>query len=191
MYNAILTVPQHFSACVFEEDIKDSLCLNNPQVYCDYQHNGGFTFFNISLTYFLSVFHSFLIFYIPYFSFNLTTLNDDFVVFDHSLLTQIVGWSLMSIFTYEMFHMFHSITIFQTLLNIACFASNFVIQYLYSFAEGEYDQILLRSRNAKALWLSIPLSVGIAVIIDMIVDYLKPFIVKCFTQTVINRKYVL
>lgn len=188
LYNVVLTIPQHFLACVIEEDIEDEICLKYPFVYRDYQKDGGFSFYNISWFYFISVLHSALIYFIPYFSLNLAILNDDFITFDHSLFTQIVGWNLMSIFTYEMFNIFHTISIFQAFLNIACLLSNFAIQYFYSFVEGEYDSMLSRSGKAHLIWFTIPLIVCICVLIDMINEFLRPFIIKSYTNLVIKMK---
>ncbi|OHT01368.1 putative phospholipid-transporting ATPase [Tritrichomonas foetus] len=190
MYNVILTIPQHFMACVYEEDINDKLCIKYPEVYCDYQNNGGFSAFNIFWYYFISIIHSSLIYFVAYFGFNNNLLNSESLTFDHSLLTQIIGWTLMSVFTYEMFYVFHAISIPQVLMNISCLVSNFAIQYFYSFAEQEYDSILERSANATCMWLEIPFVVGVCMIIDMTMSFLRPHIQKLVTDQVIKHEWM-
>ncbi|KAK8884909.1 hypothetical protein M9Y10_044032 [Tritrichomonas musculus] len=189
LYNVVLTIPQHFAACVIEEDVDSRLCLKYPFVYRDFQKNGGFSFLNVFWFYFISFLHSSLLFFVPYFALNLCVLNDGIVTFNHSLFTQIVGWSLMSVFTYEMFHVFHTITVFQAVLNFVCFLSNFAIQYFYSFVESEYDSILSRSAQASLMWFTIPLIVGSCIIVDLVKEVILSLKKKkSFTDLVIMKE---
>ena len=175
MYNAVLTVPQHFIACALEEDLSPSLCLKFPEVYKDYQNNGGFTLLRLFWFYLIAFIHSALIYFIPVYSLESSLLNEKGTPLDHSLLTQIVGWSLMCVFTYEMFHIFHCITILHILLNIFCFFSNFIIQFLYAKVDDEYHEILNRCSDVYLMWITIPLIVGACVILDMCKELIKSF----------------
>ena len=167
MYNTILTIPQHFYACAFEEDVDPKLVLEYPEVYTETQNNGGFDIAEVFWMYVISFLHAGILFFVAYYDLNNVVLNDDSLVLDHAVFTQVIGWNVMFVFTYELFVQFRSLSIVQLLLYAGCLLSNIVIQLAYSYADHEFWNILSISFSAPRIWLEPPFVLMFSLLIDL------------------------
>lgn len=186
MYNVVLTIPQHFFVCMVEKDIDSRISLEFPEVYKDFQKHGGFDLFDVIWYYIIAFIHSALIFFTSFIDSNEVALNSDGDTLSHAMITQVVGWTLMFIFTFELLMRFKSLTWLHVVFYLGCLMSNIFIEYFYQFAEEEYTNIFNIVIQTPRLWFGVPIAAGISVIIDMIYWFIVPIFHPTISQAVLE-----
>jgi magnesium-transporting ATPase (P-type) len=168
MYNIVLTIPQHCFGCLVEQDIDPKLALVSPQVYADSQRNGWFDPGEVAWTYFLAMFHPFLVFFFAYFETNQAVLNESGMTLDHAVFTQVIGWNVMFVLTVELIFQFRTCSLLHCVFYVGCIVSNFGIQYFYGMADREFWKILQITFGNLRIWFETPIVIAVCVIINLV-----------------------
>ena len=189
MFNTILTIPQLFFICIFEEDVAARYVLAVPQVYRDLQLDGGLSNGVVIMWYIFAFFHTVLIFFYSYFESNSVLLGNNSSTFDLTTFTQITGWTILFVFTFELLVRFKTITIVHIVLYTLCIIVYCLIEFIYSFIDPSLIGVLNVIFNIPRIWFSIPFVVGTIVIIDMIIIYLRPIFLPSISDSVAELQY--
>jgi hypothetical protein len=155
MYNIALTIPQHYFGCLVGQDIDPKLAL------VDSQRNGWFDPGEVAWTYFLAMFHPFIMFFFTYFETNQAVLNESGMTLDQGVFTQVIGWNGMFVLTVELIFQFRTCSFLHCVLYVGC---NFGIQYFYGITNCEF---WIAFGNLR-IWLETPIVVAVCVIINLV-----------------------
>ncbi|OHT09943.1 phospholipid-translocating P-type ATPase, flippase family protein [Tritrichomonas foetus] len=189
LYNMILTIPQLFFICVFEEDVDAKYIMAVPEVYKEISKNGGIGLMPMIMMYIHALIHSVLIFFYSYFESNTVVLDKNCQTFDYPIFTQITGWSILIIFTIELLLKFKTMTIIHIGLYIACVIFYILVEYFYSIGDKQFYNILTVIFTMPRIWFLIPFVTGLCIAIDMIGLYLKPIFFPSLAESIAELEY--
>ena len=189
MYNVVLTIPQLFFICIFEEDVDAKYALAIPQIYIESQRTGGLGVFDVIEWYVVSIFHSGLIFFYSYFESSAVLLGPSSSTFDLAVFTQITGWTLLLVFTFKLLLKFRTLTVVHILLYAACVFVYGLIELVYSYTDPMLTHILGIIFKLPRIWFSIPFVVGTIIIIEMILIYIRPLYKPSISDSVAELQY--
>ncbi|OHS95743.1 phospholipid-translocating P-type ATPase, flippase family protein [Tritrichomonas foetus] len=167
-FNILLTIPQLFFICVFEQDLTSKYALAVPHIYHECQKYGGLGAARLAEFYTLAVLHSAMIFFFSYFESNAVTISAEGSTFDYAIFTQITGWSTLFVFTVTLLTRFKTFTIIHILLYIACVIIYAFIEFVYSFTDELFSDIVAILFSMPRIWFTIPFCVGSCIVIDLI-----------------------
>lgn len=189
VYNIILTIPQLFFICFYEQDLTSKYALAVPHIYKECQQYGGLSAPSLAEFYVLSVFHSAMIFFFSFFESNSVFLNDDGLTFDYTIFTQITGWTLLFVFTITCITRFKTFTIIHIFLYIVCIFVYMLIELIYSYFNLMYYGVLDILFNSARVWFTIPFCVLSCLAIDFVIMALKPLISPSLSNAVAELEY--
>lgn len=189
LYNICLTIPQLFFICIFEEDVDSRFALAVPQVYIETQKNGGLGFSAMFEFKLLAVIHSLLIFFYSYFESNSVLLGNDATTFDLVVFTQITGWNLLFVFTVELLMRFKTMSVVHVLLYICCIIVYGLIEFIYSYFDPMFYNIISIIFTLPRIWLSLPFIVCTCMLIDLILIYIRPVCFPSLSTAVAELEY--
>ena len=189
MYNFVLTIPQLFFICVFEEDITAKYALAVPQIYIETQKTGGLGLWDVLQWYLISIFHSLLIFFFSYFESSAVLLGNNSTTFDWAVYTQITGWTILFVFTFMLLLRFRTLTVIHVILYTICVVVYGLIEFIYSYVDPTLNNIIGIIFRLPRIWFSIPFVVGTVIIIDMIFKYLTPLISPSISDSVAELQH--
>lgn len=189
MYNLVLTIPQLFFICIFEEDVDARYALAVPQVYIDYQTSGGLSWWDMAQWYLLAALHAALIFFYSYFESSSVLLSSNGHTFDLMIFTQINGWTMMFVFTFVLLLRFRTFSILHVLLYVFCVIVYALIELIYSYLDPYMSGIITIIFSLPRIWFTIPIVVGTCVVIDLIAIYLRPWVITSISDSVAELEY--
>ena len=190
MYNFILTVPQLFFICVFEEDVDAKYAMAVPETYKDNSKQGTIGVGTMIWMYVHAAIHALIIFFFSYFESNSVLLDSSCKTFDLPIFSQITAWCVLIVFTLELLMSFKTITIVHILLYVACIIVYIAISFFYSFSDKMFYNIVGIAFSVPRIWLIIPFVVGCCIIIDMIAFYWKPIIFPSISDSVSDLEHI-
>ena len=188
-YNLLLTIPQLFFICVFEQDLSASYVLAVPHIYKECQKSGGLAAHNIAEFYILSIFHSAMIFFFSYFESNTVTTSSDGRTFDYAIFTQITGWSILFVFTVTLLTRFKTFTMIHILLYIICIFIYIFIEFIYSFFDIMFYDIVSILFSMPRIWFTLPFCVGSCIVIDLLLINIKSQFYPSLSNAVAELEY--
>ena len=189
MYNIVLTIPQLFFICVFEEDIDAKYALAIPQIYIETQQKGGLGIWKVLRWYGIALCHTLLIFFFSYFESSTVLLSIDSYTFDWAVYAQITGWTIIFVFTIMLLLRFRTLTIVHVFLYLLCLFAYALVELVYSYTDPTLTNILGVIFSLPRIWFSIPFVLGTVIMFDMIVRYLKPFFVTSISDSVAELQH--
>ena len=189
MFNIVLTIPQLFFICVFEEDIDAKYALAIPQIYIESQQKGGLGLWKVLRWYGISLCHALLIFFFSYFESSTVLLSNDSYTFDWACYAQITGWTIIFVFTIMLLLRFRTLTVVHILLYLLCLFAFALVELIYSYTDPTLTSILSVIFSMPRIWFSIPFVLGTVIMFDMIVRYIKPLFVTSISDAVAELQH--
>lgn len=189
IYNLLLTVPQLFFLCVFEEDVDAKYVLAIPQTYREYAANGTIGFRPMFWMYIHALIHSSVIFFFSFFESNTVLLDITGKTFDLPIFSQITAWAVLIVFTCELLMKFKVMTLIHIGLYICCILVYVVCSFFYSYTDKMFYNILGIAFTVPRIWIMIPFAAGCCIIVDMIGIYLSPMFYPSVAESVAELEF--
>jgi len=189
LYNVLLTIPQLFFICIFEEDLDAKFALAIPQVYIETQQSGGLGAGPVIEWYLSAIIHSCLIFFYSLFESNSVLLSSTGITFDLPIFTQITGWTVLIVFTAVLIIRFRTLSWLHFGLYFGCVVIYSLIELVYSYLDPYFYNILSIIFSIPRIWFTVPLVVGFSIILELVLIYMKPLFSKSVSNAVAELEY--